>query len=196
MPALLSVFTLSNPRSRMPPMPRSLENVLISSFLCLASLLPLAVGCGSPVDPNRPARVPAVGTITYRGVPLDEATVIFSPRGSGHGAVGRTDGSGKFELQTFDPGDGAVPGDYLVTVRKFEIDTQGASDSLAAGGSDDDSDMVGGEVPRGGDGGGYEPKPAIERSLIPEKYTGAASSGLEATVSAGVDNDFRFELVD
>ena len=177
-------------------MPRSLENVLKWSCLCLVSFLPFALGCGSPVDPNRPTRVPAVGTITYRGVPLDDATVIFTPRGSGHGAVGRTDGSGKFALQTFEPQDGAVPGDYLVTIRKFEIDTQGAGDSLASGGSDDDSDMAGGDSPRGGDGGGYEPKPAIERSLIPEKYTQVASSGLEATVSAGVDNEFRFDLAD
>jgi hypothetical protein len=62
------------------------------------------------------------GTVTYNGNPLTEGAVVFSPaqgKGSdtGHVAIGQLDTSGKFELTTFNTGDGAVLGQHVVTVQ-------------------------------------------------------------------------------
>jgi hypothetical protein len=78
-------------------------------------------GCGrGPVD-GRPTPVPASGTIIYKSKPVDGAKVVFAPQDHAHAAVGQTDAQGRFTLQTFEPGDGAVVGKYKVVVSKFEV---------------------------------------------------------------------------
>jgi hypothetical protein len=48
--------------------------------------------------------------------PLENAVVTFVPDGEGRMATGITDKNGNFALTTFSTGDGAIPGDYKVTV--------------------------------------------------------------------------------
>ena len=94
------------------------RNVL--ALLVLATFV-FAVGCsgGAATDPNRPATAAATGTVTYKGAPVEAPTwPLFPQGGQGTGANGRTDATGKFAMTTFDPGDGAVPGTYQVTVSK------------------------------------------------------------------------------
>jgi hypothetical protein len=74
------------------------------------------------------------GTVTYKGQPVDGATVIFHTKGEGptaKPAQGKTDSSGSFSVTTyFAPGEqpvGALPGDYAVTVTKID-EPQGAFD--------------------------------------------------------------------
>jgi hypothetical protein len=51
------------------------------------------------------------------GQPVEGATVIFEQQGGKvHAASGFTDKDGIFYLGTFQPGDGAFPGDYLVLI--------------------------------------------------------------------------------
>ena len=145
--------------------------------IALASIalvcLVMVIGCsgGPAVDPNRPATVPAGGTVTYNGQPLEGATVAFLPKTpTDPGASGRTDASGKFSLTAFAPGDGAVPGSYLVTISKVEGSTAVQEDSEAA--------------------------PVIPKSLIPEKYNNPQGSALTAEVAEGSENQFTFELKD
>lgn len=60
--------------------------------------------------------VPVEGVVTFEGKPLTNAKVVFNtPDGSGI-ATGQTDAQGKFQLSTYDPGDGAFPGNYVVTI--------------------------------------------------------------------------------
>jgi hypothetical protein len=67
-------------------------------------------GCG-----NRPSKV--TGTVTLDGTPVEGAHVTFSPvDGKGRSASGGTSSGGKFELTTFKENDGALPGEYKVTV--------------------------------------------------------------------------------
>lgn len=145
-----------------------------SGFLLILIAL-MWPGCGGGVDKeaNRPKRAPAAGTVFYKEQPLDGATVIFLPQGHNDAAVGKTDASGRFTLQTFDPGDGAVPGEYKVTVVKLET-------TAAAPRSDDEP--VSEEA---------EPK-----SLIPVKYGKPDTSGLTASIPDSGDSNLTFKLED
>ena len=118
---------------------------LAFASIILACLVVVAGCSGGPaVDPNRPATVDAGGTVTYNGQPLEGATVAFLPKTpTDPGASGRTDAAGKFKLTAFAPGDGAVPGSYLVTISKVEGSSEVQEDSEAA--------------------------PVIPKSLIPEE---------------------------
>jgi hypothetical protein len=56
------------------------------------------------------------------GQPVAEATIAFSPTGGGdmRTATAITDAQGKFTMGTLSPGDGVTPGDFIVTVSKYE----------------------------------------------------------------------------
>jgi hypothetical protein len=135
-------------------------------------------GCSSrPVDPNRPKTVPVSGTVTYKGAPVEGATVTFFAQGGGkRGAVGRTDASGQFTLTTFDPKDGAIPGSYLVAIEKSVLE---------------------GAPPEGATGkAGEEPPAGTVKDLIPSKYKDPNKSGLTADVKEGGVKDLKFDLTD
>lgn len=140
----------------------------ISTFLGVAAPLILVAvgGCGGVADSNRPKTVPVQGTITLKGQPLADASVTFMLASNSGSAVGRTDAAGRYSLTTFEQGDGAIPGEYGVQVVKYEEPPREVKD---------------GETPP-------------LKSLIPDKYTAVASSGLKATVADGADNTFDFDL--
>ncbi len=94
-------------------------------FLCgvvlpVASLLLSSTGCFDSSVAGRPKLVLVSGTVFYNSQPCADAKVVFMPQGHQYAAVGQTNSDGKFELQTFDPKDGAVPGEFKVVVSKFE----------------------------------------------------------------------------
>ncbi|NOY42734.1 MAG: carboxypeptidase regulatory-like domain-containing protein [Planctomycetes bacterium] len=76
----------------------------------------LCIGCGD----GRSPRMPVSGTVTYQGKLIEHASVTFFPQGA-RSATGRTDAEGRFELTTFGLNDGAVEGNYRVTVVKTKI---------------------------------------------------------------------------
>jgi hypothetical protein len=81
-----------------------------------AALLVAGLGCGGSGRP-----VKTFGLVTLDGKPVDGATVTFHPGAEkGRAATGLTDGEGVFQLQTFAEADGALPGEYKVTVMKTE----------------------------------------------------------------------------
>ena len=73
-----------------------------------------AIGCSD----GKPRRVPVTGTVTYNGKPLPGGDVVFVPADTSNGfrARGKANERGQFALTTFDEGDGAMPGEYKVTV--------------------------------------------------------------------------------
>lgn len=86
----------------------------LSLSLSLIGALAVA-GCGTS-DPDRFDAVPASGTVTYKGKPLERGFVQFVP-GRGRAASGPIGPGGKFTLTTYDSeGDGAVPGTHKVGV--------------------------------------------------------------------------------
>ncbi|MCA9132245.1 MAG: carboxypeptidase regulatory-like domain-containing protein [Planctomycetales bacterium] len=76
------------------------------------------LGCGEPQ--RGPKLVPASGSITYQGEPVEGATIVFLPQDHGFAAVTTSDDEGNFSLRTpqASPSDGAAPGAYKVTIRK------------------------------------------------------------------------------
>jgi hypothetical protein len=94
-------------------MPRHVLNLVAVAGTVLAA----ATGCGGK---DRP--VPVRGRVTLDGQPLSKATVQFIPAsGQGSVASGLSDADGNFRLSTFKTDDGALPGDYKVTVTVQEI---------------------------------------------------------------------------
>jgi len=157
---------------------------------CVWAALAVAAGCGA----KTPATSSVTGVVTFNGTPLEGAQVTFfgegrpaagprprlghhhpvlprhraatRPKGHPrHAALGIADAQGRFQLMTFGPGDGALPGEYVVVITKTE-----------AGSTDPNNP--------------YAPV----RSLIPERYGDRAKSGLTATVQLGKSNEFTFEL--
>jgi hypothetical protein len=88
--------------------------LFVVGLACLA-------GCGRKSADGRPTLVPVSGQVLVNKQPSEGARVVFSPDGHAYAAAAVTDAEGRFELQTFDPGDGAVPGNYKVMVSKFEV---------------------------------------------------------------------------
>lgn len=134
----------------------------------------LLAGCGGGGDDQwtarRPQVVPASGNVIYNDQPLEGATVAFIPVGDEKPAYGKTDSEGHFSLRTFEVDDGAVPGQYRVRITKWKP-------------------MAGLDRPIG------EPLPEGEtESLIPERYTDPAKSGLTAKVQTEKENTFTFDL--
>lgn len=142
-------------------------------------MMVVLAGCGGSGDKwtdARPETYPVSGTVLYNDEPVEGATVIFSPVGHENGAVGLTAANGEFQLRTFEPNDGAVAGDYKVTIRKVEVISDGADGPPA--------------IPD------PTPAPLEERSFLPERYGKAASSGLTASVKEEGGNTFKFELTE
>jgi hypothetical protein len=88
-------------------------------FLVTLLGMSVLIGC----DDGKIARYPVTGTVLVDGKPAEGATVIFVPvDGTEEFQRERpfddsTDSEGRFELRTFQPGDGAPAGEYKVMVR-------------------------------------------------------------------------------
>ena len=87
------------------------------AILVLPLMLSLAFGC----SPSGPVPVASTGIVkTKSGSPCDNALVVFHPldgsRVNDPKPVAKTDSEGRFVLRTFSESDGAIPGEYAVTV--------------------------------------------------------------------------------
>ncbi|WP_404308689.1 carboxypeptidase regulatory-like domain-containing protein [Neorhodopirellula lusitana] len=145
------------------------------SCTVLSSSLILS-GCSGGSDRWKDARPPLVdasGVATFNGVPLEDAVVTFRPVEGNYAAFGRTESNGEFYLTTFDDGDGAVVGEYNVTVTKLDIELK----------ENPNNPQV------------LPPIYHSEQSLIPAAYGLADKSGLTATISSDGNDDLLIELV-
>jgi len=147
-------------------------------FVCLTGSLILA-GCGGGgSDSDRPETVPATGTVTLQGQPVEGANVAFvAESAEGRGAVATTDESGHFELTTFEPGDGAIPGKYKVKISKTV--TEGGLSQEQAQAYDEK---------------GLPHPPTRTKELLPPMYKDPNKSGLTEEVTEDGDNEFEFNL--
>lgn len=121
------------------------------------------MGCGS----GGPTMGRVSGTVTVDGKPLSKGTIAFistdAQRPNATGTI--TDGS--YTLQTTEPGDGAVVGEYKVGI------------------SDVDSAALNTAMPG-------MPAP-VQKSAIPKTYQDGNTSGLTAKVESG-SNTKNFDL--
>jgi hypothetical protein len=143
---------------------RSFTSRLLS-ILTLIALPTLILGCGGSSGPEM-GRVS--GKVSYNGKPLAQGTISFisnDPNGTNANSVIAPDGT--YTLQTTNPGDGAVLGEYRVII------------------SDVDPNALNTPAPG-------EPVKKQQR-IIPEKYEKPDASGLTAKVVSG-SNTFDFNL--
>ncbi|WP_165072872.1 hypothetical protein [Paludisphaera rhizosphaerae] len=147
--------------NRIPPrLRRAPATLAVALSLCAAG----ATGCGS----SGPEMGRVYGTVTLNGKPVTKGTVSFvttSPEG--RNATGTISEDGSYTLQTENPGDGALLGDYKVGLVSRE-------------------DVLLDYIPK---------KPIPPKRLIPEKYENPNTSGLTAKVESG-SNTKDFALTD
>lgn len=129
-------------------------------------------GCWS----SGPEMIPVRGVVTLDGKPVEGATVGFAPKAAGRPATGTTDAAGQFSLTTFEPGDGAVPGEHVVTVSKIKSSGQQFDMSSVPAGSD--AMPLSGATPAGGIKIQWE---------VPPKYADPKTSGFTINVKSGME---------
>ena len=155
----------------------------------LVLVTPFFVGCGGGGN-DRPDLVPVMGTVTFKGSPVEGATVTFSNEKSPRSAKGITDSTGEFQLTTFDTNDGAVAGEHDVTISKVEATSDGAmspgmSKEQMMEKMNEQTEKMKGNVTQ-----------FVAKSTLPGKYADVKTSGLTRTVVGNDANDFKFELTE
>jgi hypothetical protein len=138
-------------------------------------------GCGA--DDGLGERYPVRGTVSYNGKPLQKGRINFLSVSSTGRSAGGEILDGVYSLTTQDPGDGALPGKYRVSIVAKEPDF---SDVEAK------SQKLGGTLPSKKDLGRAFQK---AKRLIPAKYEVAETSQLEAEVEPQ-SNTIDFALAD
>lgn len=145
---------------------------IIVAGLFLAGSLGLA-GCGG----GEPGLAGVQGRVTYKGQPVTQGEIYFTPDQPGtRAAQSPLDSDGRYQLGTFAPKDGAYAGSH-----KVSIISRGPDKPIPA-------KKAGSMLPEDMQGTG-DP-------LIPRKYFSPESSKLSAEVAAGKSNTFDFELID
>ncbi|MDR1964932.1 MAG: carboxypeptidase-like regulatory domain-containing protein [Planctomycetaceae bacterium] len=145
----------------------------ITSSICVGTWILFIIGChGSSVIKTDYVE----GTVTYKGTPVADANIAFSPVSNGSPAYGRTDSQGAYKLQTMlgAVDQGTTPGEYIVIINK--------SENIPTGKKEIDPD-------------GKEVDVMTSRSLLPTVYSSTITTPLKVIVVSG-KNTFDFDLVD
>jgi hypothetical protein len=113
----LAVHQVPELRKPLPSTSKSTSALSAASAILVAVMF---VGCGR-TEPARVATVPARGTISFQGQPIAGAFVALHPKTprdfEAPTATAVVQPDGRFAVTTYDAGDGAPEGDYVVTVQ-------------------------------------------------------------------------------
>ena len=102
--------------------PRALRHRAIAA-LCV-TLLAAAAGCGKKAGPERVAVYPVEGSITFKGQPMPGAVISFHPKAPQENVPpprAEINKDGVLKVSTYDGGDGAPEGEYVVTVLWYKL---------------------------------------------------------------------------
>ncbi len=94
-------------------------NLCRLAVACAMMTMLATVGCGGGAATPQPVS----GTVSVKGgKPLTKGAIRFTTAGAGKkvSAVGQIDGQGNFKLTSLTPDDGALPGEYTVTLAGTE----------------------------------------------------------------------------
>ena len=156
-----------------------------SFYLVLLMATCTLVGCGGADTSDQVPVYSVSGTVTMFGAPLPNATIAFAPQAGQPTAIGRTDKEGKFQLTTYDYGDGAAAGAFNVVLSKSAPAKADSSSDSDEHDMDNDDDGHSAEAAAGsGD----------QSELIPQQYTSSTDTPFHAEVKTDGDNDFTFEI--
>ena len=140
----------------------------------------LVLGCGDPS--GLPKRYPVSGTVTYQGKPVEKGRINFIPTQADGRAAGGEIENGEYSLTTAEPGDGAIPGSYKVTIIAVEVDTTKLKEIAKGGQFHHDK--------------AFAKAVRTAKKLVPSKYQLPDTSGLTAEVKAQTNSGVNFELTD
>ncbi|MEW4569985.1 hypothetical protein AB1L88_19140 [Tautonia sp. JC769] len=139
----------------------------------------LVVGCGD--SSGLPKRYPVSGSVNYNGQPVETGTITFAPVDPEGRAASGTISNGSYYLTTAIDGDGALPGDYRVSITARDVNYDAAMGGVQ-GGSPKQDDVA----------------KAFQdaKDLVPPKYSLPDTSGLTYTVESGSNRNVDFDLTD
>ena len=140
------------------------RSTVTTTAALLAAVLFLSAGCSGP-ETGRVA-----GKVTLGGTAVTKGSIAFEDAAAGVSVNASLQSDGSYVVRTHDR-DGLPPGTYKVAVTP--------------------STFGDGEVPLVTD---PSAKAASPQSEIPQKYRSTATSGLTATVKAGDNEPFNFDL--
>lgn len=123
-------------------------------MLAALAALVLLTGCG----PSRPRCLPVSGQVLLDGKPLRAGFVRVVPA-SGRMAIGKINSDGRFQLTTFEPGDGCILGTHPVEI----IAAQNIADEISK-------------------------HPIAVQPVVPQKYGSVETSGLSITINGRNDS--------
>jgi len=151
------------------------------SVACLLFVVIAGCGGGGEAPKFLSQLVPVKGQVTRGGEPLAGVIVTYLPQegtGTGEIATGMTDAKGEYSLRTLVTGQsasrsqGAVPGEYRVTITKLVMPDGSA---VPADTTDADAEALG------------------AKQLLPPEYSDPTATKLTATV-AGPSSTNNFEI--
>ncbi len=142
--------------------------------IAIAAIVAVTLGCG----PSDQVKVyPVKGVVSFEGKPMKGGgSIAFIPSGGQSGAApgGEIKEDGTYELMTYKPGDGSMPGDFRVAITQVTVKEPEAAPD--------------GSAPKPVDGPNVQPA-----DQIPMIYSNYAESPLTAKVDAK-PNEINFDL--
>ena len=169
----------------------------LSSAHLLVCFLSVGILVGCTDSGGRTADLAeASGIVTFQNAPLSGATVTFVPE-NGPLAIGVTDDAGKFTLMSGSRR-GAAIGKAKVSIRAATAAAESSSAPTTSGPPSTDAEkkaFMARTTEMMKTQGQGDTKAAGPKSLIPEKFGSAETSGLTAEVSSDASkNTFEFKL--
>jgi len=172
---------------------RATSGYLAVRFWSLLFPILFGVGCNSG-DSDYPPTYPVTGVVTYKDSPVQGATVTFHREGAKESALGLTDEKGIYSLSMFNPSDGAMAGQYKVSIAKYDPTTVTTVNAAPEG------QLAPGDI----DAANYAPPPVAgaaaraaaggPKNALPTIYANPETSTLKANVSDKGENKFDFKL--
>lgn len=143
-----------------------LSNIRMHRFtkrvLAIAFLMSWLTGC----DDGGIGAIPIRGKVLYNGKPLAQGEVLYNPlESTGRRAKGKIQSDGTFQLTTLEQNDGALPGDYQISILAYAPHPGEPTRTVES----EQRDQIRERIKRG--------------FIIPEKYVDPTTSGLTDQVS-------------
>jgi hypothetical protein len=97
-----------------------IDDVLARRLIRRATIAALALACILGCGDGRPRLIPVSGRVSIDGRPVEHGNIRVYPD-SYRAASAKLGPGGRFELSTYEPGDGCLPGKHAVTVNALEV---------------------------------------------------------------------------
>jgi hypothetical protein len=129
--------------------------------------------------------VPVVAVVKFKGEPVPDAKVLFSPESGKYSAAGVTDKQGRAVMKTEGTFEGVPAGSYKVAIAKVApAESAGQTSESAENPEDYEKQFMETSTTRA----------ATVQSALPTKYASFETSGLTATVPPEAGSEVVFEL--